>query len=264
MDAPRTNLRPSGRALWLIPVVAVIATGLYVVFHISNRPQPPAPAPSAVATPSPPDASAAPPVTGAASDLPVGATGARSLLESVSTNALVRKWLGHADLIHRWAVIIENVAEGASPRRALDFLAPQTPFAVEWSGDRLVISSESFARYDAVADAINSIDARALATAYHRLHAVLEAAYRSLGLPRASIDSAMANALHRIDKAPLETGEVFVEREDGLYVFADPRLERLGDVDKHLLRMGPRNERLVQAKARELMQALHLPAVAAR
>jgi len=34
-------------------------------------------------------------------------------------------------------------------------------------------------------------------------------------------------------------------------------------VEKHLLRMGPRNERLVQAKARELRDALGLPAVSA-
>jgi hypothetical protein len=49
-----------------------------------------------------------------------------------------------------------------------------------------------------------------------------------------------------------------VERE-GLFVYEDERLERAGAVEKHLLRMGPRNTRLVQAKARELLEALGLP-----
>jgi hypothetical protein len=52
-------------------------------------------------------------------------------------------------------------------------------------------------------------------------------------------------------------------RDEELYVFADPALEALSEVEKHLVRMGPRNERIVQAKARELREALALPAVAA-
>ena len=46
----------------------------------------------------------------------------------------------------------------------------------------------------------------------------------------------------------------------GIWAFADPALEERGDVDKHVLRLGPRNARIVQAKARELREALGLPA----
>jgi hypothetical protein len=41
-----------------------------------------------------------------------------------------------------------------------------------------------------------------------------------------------------------------------IYFFSAPELERLGPVEKHLLRMGPRNTRIIQAKARQMERAL--------
>jgi hypothetical protein len=46
--------------------------------------------------------------------------------------------------------------------------------------------------------------------------------------------------------------------EGGIYTFADPKLEALPAVEKHLLRMGPRNMRRIQAKAKALLGALEL------
>jgi hypothetical protein len=54
-------------------------------------------------------------------------------------------------------------------------------------------------------------------------------------------------------------GDVPVAEREGVFVFQDERLEGAREVEKHLLRMGPRNTRLVQAKARELLDALGLP-----
>jgi hypothetical protein len=45
-----------------------------------------------------------------------------------------------------------------------------------------------------------------------------------------------------------------------LYQFTDPRLERLSGAQKQLLRMGPRNVRIVQDKLREVARALRIPA----
>jgi len=99
------------------------------------------------------------------------------------------------------------------------------------------------------------VNAPALAGVYRELHGVLEAAYRGLGYPEASLDRVTDRALRRIEAAP-PSAEVEVVAEGALYTFADPRLENLGQVEKQLLRMGPRNMRLVQAKAREIRDAL--------
>jgi hypothetical protein len=65
--------------------------------------------------------------------------------------------------------------------------------------------------------------------------------------------------------APVVDSPVEVKAGRGaLYEFADDKLEKQSAVAKHLLRMGPRNTKLIQAKAKEIAQALELPATAAR
>jgi hypothetical protein len=131
-------------------------------------------------------------------------------------------------------------------------------------GGRLSISPAAYARYDAFADAVGSVDPAALASVYRRLHGALEAGWRALGMPAGSLDAATSRALARIAAAPVVEGDVAVRASEGIYELADPGLEALGDVEKHLLRTGPRNTRILQAKARAILDALRLPVPAAR
>jgi hypothetical protein len=97
------------------------------------------------------------------------------------------------------------------------------------------------------------------------LHPLLQAAYHALGYPDRNIDAAAAQALQRLASAPVVDGAVEVKAGKGaLYEFADDKLEKQSAVAKHLLRMGPRNTKLIQAKANEIAKALELPATAAR
>jgi hypothetical protein len=263
MEPVRTNLRRSRIPWWIVSLAAAVVLGGVVAFQLLTQGPTPTAPPADAAPVSPETALVANPNTTLAIEDPVGPEGARPLLEGVSANPLFRSWLAATDLVRRWAVVTANVAEGASPRRWLAPLAPRKPFSVVEQGDRVEIAPEAYARYDGVADAIDSINAWSLAIAYRRLHGAIDAAYRALGYPDGSLDRATARALQRIEGVPVPAGEVRVERQDGLWVFANPELERLGEVEKHLLRMGPRNERIVQAKARALREALGLPAVAA-
>lgn len=266
-DAPRTNLKSPRRLRWALPLVLLAAlAGYAVVRYFPRTNAPPASLDGAVARPAgeTPAAPAAPGAATPPAEPPATAAEAASLLERASQHPLFRKGLTGADLIRRWAIVTENLAEGVTPRRELAFLDPHAPFSVARRGDALVIAPDSYARYDAVGDAVASVDAHTAATAYRRLHGVLEAAFRALGFPTGSLDRATSRALHRIADAPVATDEVRVEPQDGVYVFADPRLEQLRDVEKHLVRMGPRNEQLVQAKARELLAELNLPVVASK
>lgn len=262
MEEPRTNLRRSGWLVWFIPALVIVAAGGYGAYRLWFAPrQSAAPqlatAPTPAAEPSP-TAPAAP----GADETPVDAAGAKPLLERISSNPLFRAWVAEANPVRRIVVILANAAEGTIARKLLSPFAPSSPFSVERHGDKTVIAAESYSRYDATADAIDSVDARALASAYRRLHGALEAAFRELGYPAGSLDRLTVRALRRIESAPVVDGDVALVNEGGVWVFADARQERLGDLEKQLLRLGPRNERRLQAKAREIRDALQLPAVA--
>lgn len=244
------HLRPSRLPLLLLAVV--VAAGVGYGFYRWQRQAASSGAPS-VEAPSPaappaPDATAAGPTPDAATT--------RSLLESLSPLDAFRRLVADEDAVRRIAVVTDNLAEGVSPRRQLGAFAPAEPFSVASAGDRLVVSPASYRRYDRLADAVAAVDVAAVASVFRALRAPLETAYRALGYPDRSFDAVAARALLRLERAPVKDGPVEVVRSEGLYAYADPALEALGPVEKHLLRMGPRNARLVQEKAKALREAL--------
>ncbi|HUK66079.1 MAG TPA: DUF3014 domain-containing protein [Anaeromyxobacteraceae bacterium] len=253
MPEPRPVLRRPSRAVWFIPPILVLVAA--VVLYLRCRPQtslpPPAPPPAQTGAPSP-----------AAPEAPAPAVAPErigDLLASLSPDKTFRSWLGQGDVVRRWAIVTDNLAEGVSPRKQLGFLAPTAPFTVTDRGGQTVIAEESYRRYDGFANAIASIDAQAVAKVYRELRPAVESAYRALGYPGASLDRVTARALRRLELAPVANGDVVVHGDRGQFEFGDPKLEQLGEVEKHMLRLGPRNERLVQAKVREIERALELP-----
>jgi hypothetical protein len=252
-EQPKTTLQPRPR--WPIAVLVLGAAGAiaYLVAMPLLREEP------APAGPAPEVARGTPEAQPEEPAAPVDAPTAARLLEDVSPHPLYRRALAEGDFVERAALVIDNLAEGASPRRPLAYLAPSRPFTVVRRQGRTFVDPESYLRYDAFAAAVGSVDARAVAGAYRALRGALGAAYRALGQPT-PLDAAVSRALRRIEAAPVREGDVEVVDEGGIYVFADARLERLREVEKHLLRMGPRNTRVLQAKAAELRQALGLPA----
>jgi hypothetical protein len=250
---PRTSLRRSSRLPWILLALAVVAGGLGLWFGM--RPSPPPPPPPVAEAPAPPPAAPEPTPEAATA----GEAKLPDLLPGISPDALVRRGLAFDDLLRRTAVVIDNLAEGVSPRRELAFLAPKGGFKAAARGGGLFIDPASYARYDAFAAAVTSVDARALGAAWRVARPALQAAYRTLGYPGPALDLALGRALRRIAAAPVRDRPVAIRDEDGVFVFADEALEMLPEVEKHLLRMGPANTRALQAKARALLAELQLP-----
>ena len=250
-DRPRTSIKPPSAVPLVLVVLAVVAAaggGLYL--YLRKAPPPPTPDAPVAAVAGAPAA-----VTGPVVD----AGRQRSLLEAVSPDPALRRLLGEAELARRWAVAVENLANDVVPRKQLEPFAPKGPFAVVRRGGTTFVDPQTYRRYDAFGDAVASVNVDALVIAYAALRPGLEAAYRALGYPDGSIDRAAARALHRIELAPVREGELAVVEGPGTtWIYADPALERLGDVDKQMMRLGPRNERILQEKAREISRALGL------
>ena len=252
-ERPKTSIRkPSAVPLVLVAlgVVAAAAGGLYLFLRTAPLPPPPG-------APPPPTVEAPASATGPAVD----PDRQRSLLEAVSTNTVLRGLLLAPAVARRWAVAVENLANDVVPRKQLEPFAPGGSFAVMRQGGKAFIDPQSYRRFDAVGDAVASVNVDAFVIAYAALRPALDAAYRALGYPDGSIDKAAARALHRIEIGPVRDGEVaVVEGPGATWAYADPTVEGLGDVEKQMLRMGPRNTRILQAKAREISQALGMGA----
>jgi hypothetical protein len=262
-DEPGTPPSPHRRRGLLVAIVAVavIGGGTAAYLRWSRRPERPA---ATSATLAPPPASAATPAPSPAESATLPALDesdplVRELVRTLTAHREVAVWLRGQGLLRAFVATVSNVAEGEPPRAHLPFLAPRGSFSVVERRGRTVIDPGSYARYDAFADVVDSVDAPAAAGAYRRLEPLFEAAYRELGHPEGGFSPVFGRALAVLEATPVVDGDIEVKpvrRAVVVYEMLDPRLEALAPAQKHLLRMGPRNLRRIKEKLRGLRDAL--------
>ncbi|WP_164020108.1 DUF3014 domain-containing protein [Pyxidicoccus trucidator] len=188
----------------------------------------------------------------------------RDLTSRLSSEPEFAKWLQEKDLVRRFTAAVNNVAEGASPRMVLGFLAPAGGFEVTGSGGKTQIDPRSYARYDVVARVFGSLDAQAAGSVYRELKSLIDQAHREIAPPGQPFDRTFSQAIGHLLEVSVPEGAVEVQPQGALYAYVSPELEGLSRAQKHLLRMGPQNMRTIQAKLRELQSSLGLPPVAER
>jgi hypothetical protein len=248
-ERPRTSLRAPSPAPLVFAALAVVALAAGGLWWFLGRSSPP---PAATAQGAAAEEAPAPPAAA-----PVDPARQRALLEAVSASPAWRRTVGEPELARRWAVVVENLANDVVPRKQLESFSPAGRFTVVRRGTSTFVDPASYARYDAFADVVASVNVDALAIAWAAVRPAVEAAFRALGYPDGAVDAAAVRALRRVAAAPTRDGDLaVVEGAGATWAYADPELERLGDVDKQLLRMGPRNTRVLQEKAREILRAL--------
>ncbi len=254
---PPPGRGPGGRIVAGLAALLVVG-GLvaYLVLRLRTAPSvtPPTPAPTTLAGDAPPPA--ADPTLPA---LDQSDAFVRTLARGLSADPLVASWLAAEDLIRRFVAVAVNIAQGTNPSSHLGPLAPRQGFHAIPRGGRLVIDPASYARFDAFTAAVSSVDTAEAARVYRKLRPLFDAAGRELDPPAGAIDGLVQRAIANLVATPVPDGDVPVVLAPPFYRFADPTLEKLAPAQKQLLRMGPRNARSIQAKLRQLAEALAAP-----
>ncbi|MCY1041715.1 DUF3014 domain-containing protein [Corallococcus sp. bb12-1] len=251
-DPPKAPSR--GKVLGIL--VALMVVALVASYFGLKRQSEPAPV---VVTPAVVDAGvvALPPDV----SLPESDGRVRELVRKLSVDPELARWLEERDLARRFTSSVNNIAEGESPRASLLFMAPQGGFEVAafGTGGRTSIAPASYARYDLVARVLGSLDATGAGLVYRELKPLIDQAYREIAPPGQTFEVTFGRAVQHLLAVPVPPGPVEVESKGALYVYTAPELEGLSRAQKHLLRMGPGNIRIIQAKLREMRTALNLP-----
>ena len=254
IEKPTEGLGP--RTPGLLPVgivVALLLIGAGFYFLYWNRAAP-EPSPVAEAPLEPIETEeveeAAPPI-----ELPpLGESDAllRDLVAKLSSNPRFASWLLHDNLIRRFTAIVDNIAEGVSPRAHVLFLEPDEEFRVIERAGSTYIDPASYSRYDPVGEVFASLDAEGLAELYRTVKPLINEAYAEVGRPDRSFDETLALAMRQILETPVPEDSIEVVPRIMTYGFANPRLESLTAAQKHFFRMGPDNVLRIQVKLREL------------
>lgn len=180
----------------------------------------------------------------------------REQLGTLSSEADLARWLAEDDLAARLVASVDNVAEGKSPRAHLPFLRPSEPFRVLGEGTQTRVDPASYARYDAIADVVASLDPVACVALYRRIAPLFQQAYVALGYPERSFETRARAAIDELLAVPVLEESPALRPHIGRHLWADPAIEQLPDARKQLLRMGPRNVERIQTKLREIRAAL--------
>ncbi len=252
----------------IVALVALVGAGVwYSVQRLKAQQAPPAAPPPPVVA----QVDAGTPAPQGPPSVQEGDARVRELVGPLSTDPELAKWLGVEGLLQRFTTAVSNIAEGQSPRMVLSFLAPTEGFKVietqakasrgKPAQTKITVDPQSYARYDAVARVMGSLDVPGAMHAWLDLKPLIDRVYVEIAPPGRTFEQTFAQAIQHLLAVPVPQGEVELVPKGGLYAYADPKLEGLSQAQKHLLRMGPQNMQIIQRRLSELHSALRLPPI---
>jgi hypothetical protein len=181
----------------------------------------------------------------------------RQLLGALSARPELARWLATDDVTRRIVFNIDQLARGTVAAKENQMIAPSGQFATVTRGGRRMVDANSYRRYDGLAATVASADATAVARAYTTIKPRLVEAYRQMGRPDDDFDRTLSLAIANLVDTPVSEQPPTLVPGQGLnWAYADRKLETLRPAQKQLLRMGPENQRIVQAKLREIDAAI--------
>ena len=177
-------------------------------------------------------------VRDAIADIPLGTAGQQYLLPG--------------NIIERSTSVVYIMAEGEVPYKLLPIARPKVAFPITDDGLQVTADPAGYARYDALAKWLESLDVEALLSALDWLLPLFREAWSYYGEGESSFDQAVLNTLDLIIYTPeANVSEARLFLKEAVWLYEDPAIEGLAPIQKQVLRMGPANATIVKDKADE-------------
>ncbi len=178
-------------------------------------------------------------VRDAIADIPLGTAGQQYLLPG--------------NIIERSTSVVYLMAEGEVPYKLLPIARPKVAFPIADDGLQVTADPAGYARYDALAKWIESLDVDALLSALDWLLPLFREAWSFYGESESSFNQTVLNTLDLIIYTPevnVSGARLFLK--EAVWLYEDPAIEGLAPIQKQVLRMGPANATIIKDKAGEV------------
>ena len=163
----------------------------------------------------------------------------------------VARFLVPKNVIRRIVVTVDNLPRAKVSAHLRPVKATPGQTMVDRQGGVTTLSSRNFARYTPFVAVVSRINVKALARLYFRLYPLFQQAYESLGYPHKYFNDRLVQAIDSMLATPTLSAPVDLVRPHVFWQFANPQLEALPAGQKLLIRMGPRNAAVIEAKLRQ-------------
>ena len=267
--------------------LVLLAAGL-VTWFVQRRvprpvpvPPPPAVSSTAASVPAQQASSAVEhPISEVAARAAAAASGAATIdlaslpaaLEHLLGRQAVLGMLQVQDFPRRLVATVDNLGREAAPARTWPVNPTAGRFLVREEAGSLVIDADNGLRYAPFVQLIESVDLRNAVALYLRWYDEFQQAYESIGFPGRHFNTRLVEVIDLLLATPTQAGPIEVvlpvirgphqpPRPWVLYEFADPSLRGLSAGQQWLLRMGPVNQRRLQARLAEFRTLIARPQV---
>jgi hypothetical protein len=255
-----TENRPDGSRLPMVLVLLLAIGALGIYFGFFRGRESPEPIPVAESVPEPElqlkSAVQAPKPAFALPSLAASDDVLRRMVGQLTSHPEFIRWTLSENLLRRFAAAVENIANGASPTSHFKQIQVEGVFEAIQVGERRFINPQSYSRYNGIAVVVDSIDVRGAASVYSSFKPLLDEVYQDLGYPGGDFNELLRRAIAKLVSTPVITGQIDLVQKVSSYEFADPEVEGLLAVQKHLLRAGPDNQRIIVGKLRSIAREL--------
>lgn len=180
----------------------------------------------------------------------------KTAVMAISTFPEIGRVIVNDDLLRRFVVFTNNLAEQELAENHQFLTVPNSTFRVYRQADKEWIDAASFKRYTVYADAIDSMSTDALIDLYQTYQPAITETYLEIGDPDEDFNDRLLDAIEHLLDTPEIPVPVEVYSDSVMYKFRNERIENLSNPQKQLLRTGPENMRQIKAKLREIQTAI--------
>ena len=156
-------------------------------------------------------------------------------------------------IIRKAVTFIENLTRGEIPQSGIPYKAIGSEIIItEIDRDFYRMEEASFTRFDKIVDTLIGFDEPELIALYRLFSPLMRRAYSELGYSEDAFDGAVLDAISRIVAVNAQELPLQLVKPSVMYLYADSRIEDLPDLDKLLIRLGPKNVLRLQSKLKSI------------
>jgi hypothetical protein len=178
----------------------------------------------------------------------------QALVDAAGT-ARLADFLVMDQIISRAVASIDSLTARQIPANINPVRPVGDKFIADAEGERQVLSSRNYVRYDDYVALLRDMDSAELLGFYQRYSPLFQQAWEQNG-GKGSFSDRLVEVIDSLLAAPDPEGPVYLVKPEAVYKFDDPQLEAMTAGQKVLVRMGSANAAVVKEKLREIRAGL--------
>lgn len=156
------------------------------------------------------------------------------------------------NLIRHIVATIDNLPREKTAPRLMPVRPTPGALTTITVGENLVIAPDNSARYAPVVAVVQAVNTKQLVAVYVRFYLLFQQAYRELGYPDGYFNDRLVFVIDHLLATPHVKMPIALVQPKVLYQYADKELEALSSGQKAMIRIGPDNAVVLNAKLREI------------